>query len=125
MDTNTRKNLQKQIDNATTKIKNLKSEKKIYTNMKNKIKNEVLPKLKSAKNSINEAKTNLKNNYSSTESTKKTNNLQTYVGKVTNIINNLNQSILPGIEKKINAINQEISNKERSKQKTIDKLKQG
>lgn len=124
MDESTRNYYRSIVNNSNSKINNLNSQKRKYQNLKTRITNEVLPKLRSGKNSINEAKTNLKNNYSSTEATKKINNLQTYANKVNSIINSLNQTILPAINRKISSINQEIANKQRAKQNAINRLNQ-
>lgn len=125
MDANTRYYLRSVVNSTTSAINNLNSKKRQYQNLKNKINNEVLPKLRSGKNSINEARSSLKTYYSSTEATKKVNNLQTYANQVNNLINTLNRSVIPAINRKISSINQQISSNQARKQNAIYRLNQG
>ena len=76
--------------------------------MKNRINNEVIPKLRSAKNYIIDAKAKLKSNYDSQEANKRSNNLQTYAERIDAMMNTLNNVIIPAIERNINSTNSQI-----------------
>ena len=71
--------VQREIEKANYQIENLGDERNRYQNMKNRINNEVIPKLRSAKNYIIDA-----------------------------MMNTLNNVIIPAIERNINSTNSQI-----------------
>ena len=78
--------------------------------MKNKI-NQAIPRLNTGKTKVNQGSSELKNAYTSQTAMKKDNDFQSVITNVGNVINNLNNSILPEIDRKINELNTQIQNK--------------
>ena len=117
--------LQSKINYASNKINTLNSEKRKYQNLRSIINEQILPNLRNAKNEINEAKSNLKNSYSSTEATSRINSLQNCEDRISSMINTLNGSVIPEITNRINIINGQISNQEYIKRNASYKLRQG
>ena len=100
--------VQREIEKANYQIENLGDERNRYQNMKNRINNEVIPKLRRSKNYIIDAKAKLKSNYDSQEANKRSNNLQTYAERIDAMMNTLNNVIIPAIERNINSTNSQI-----------------
>lgn len=119
-----RQQLIKEKNSIIDKITKLKSKKSKYNKMKEKI-NLALPQLRSAKTSINNVNTYIKQYYSGSELTKKTNSIQSYESNINTMINNLNNLIIPEIDKTIKSINNEIYYKEKRKKEIQEMLDKG
>ena len=102
--------VRREISKANYQIESFGEEKIKYENLKNKINNEVIPKLRAAKNWCVEAKEKLKSSYDSQEAKKRSNNLQESSEKIDTIINMLNKVIIPQINADINSANIQIEN---------------
>lgn len=99
-----------EIDRLNGEIGSLEDRKRQYQNMKNKI-NQALPKLRSAKQNVTSSNSGLKNAYSSQTAEKEIRKFQEKEQQINEIISNLNGSILPEIDRKINSLNNEIQNR--------------
>lgn len=102
--------VQREIEKTNYIIENFGEEKEKYQNLKNKINNELIPKLRAAKNWIVDAKSSLVRGYDSEEVKKRSDNLQSNSEKIDTMINMLNRVIIPQINANINSSDTQIEN---------------
>ena len=102
--------VQREIEKTNYIIENFGEEKEKYQNLKNKINNELIPKLRAAKNWIVDAKSSLVRGYDSEEVKKRSDNLQSKSEKIDTMINMLNRVIIPQINANINSSDTQIEN---------------
>lgn len=102
--------VQREIEKTNYLIENIGEEKAKYQTIKNKINDELIPKLRAAKNWIVDAKSSLVKSYDSEEAKRRSNNLQSDLEKIDTMINMLNRVIIPQINANINSSNTQIQN---------------
>ena len=102
--------VQREIEKTNYIIENFGEEKDKYKNLKNKINNELISKLRAAKNWIVDAKSSLVRGYDSEEVKKRSDNLQSNSEKIDTMINMLNRVIIPQINANINSSDTQIEN---------------
>ena len=102
--------VQREIEKTNYLIENIGEEKVKYQTIKNKINDELIPKLRAAKNWIVDAKSSLVKSYDSEEAKRRSNNLQSDLEKIDTMINMLNRVIIPQINANINSSNTQIQN---------------
>ena len=100
--------VQREIEKTNYLIENIGEEKAKYQTIKNKINDELIPKLRAAKNWIVDAKSSLVKSYDSEEAKRRSNNLQSDLEKIDTMINMLNRVIIPQINANINSSNTQI-----------------
>lgn len=88
-------------------IRSYTEDKVKYENMKNKINNEILPKLRLTINELDDAKANLTKNYDGQGAKERSNNILSEVKNIKTIINTLN-NVIKSIDKKLIDINNGI-----------------
>ena len=102
--------VRREIEKTNYIIENAGIEKERYQNLKNKINDELIPKLRAAKNWKKKKKNSLNRCYDSEEAKKKSDNLQSYSDKIDTIINMLNRVVIPQISANINSSDIQIEN---------------
>jgi len=118
------KELVNQKNDIEEKIDSLKYQKNKYVRIKEKV-NLALPQLRAAKTSINSINTYIKQYYSGSELTKKTNSIESDQSTINTMISELNNLILPEINRKINSINSQINYQEERKREIENMLDKG
>lgn len=103
--------IQEKINRLEREIRELKTDKDLYHNMNNKIKDAVT-KLTNAKDSANKSYTMLEQCYQSEVASKKVTELENEYTNINNIIKELTYDILTASNNKLNSINSSINNKE-------------
>ena len=103
--------IQEKINRLEREIRELKTDKDLYHNMNNKIKDAVT-KLTNAKDSANKSYTMLKQCYQSDTASKKVTELENEYTNINNIKKELTYDILTASNNKLNSINSSINNKE-------------
>jgi len=118
------KELVNQKNDIEEKIDSLKYQKNKYVRIKEKV-NLALPQLRAAKTSINSINTYIKQYYSGKKLTKKTNSIESDQSTINTMISELNNLILPEINRKINSINSQINYQEERKREIENMLDKG